>query len=226
MEDKIKKEIIETPIIEEAKPKKKRSKAIETIETIFIALILALFIRATVAEARFIPSESMLPTLEIGDRLIVEKISPYFGIPKRGDIIVFYPPAMNEWNSPMGEMNSLFKDKATKEKETSAFRGVVKWLGFTGDVAYIKRVIGLPDETISVTNGQIFINSKPLAEGYIKEQPFYTMEPVKIPSNSIFMMGDNRNNSKDSHVWGPLPVKNIIGHAIVRFWPLNRIGLP
>lgn len=215
--------------IEEEEPKlkpKKRSKIRETFETVLIALILALFIRATVAEARYIPSESMLPTLNIGDRLIVEKISPLLSIPKRGDILVFYPPDQ-QWDRPWikktGQLSTIhFSDK----DDNNLLKISLKWLGFSGEVAYIKRVIGLPDETISVDNGRIFINGEPLKETYVKEPPFYTMPPIKIPSDAIFMMGDNRNNSKDSHVWGPLPLKNVIGHAIIRFWPPQRIGLP
>lgn len=186
--------------------KKKKSKLRETFETIIIAFLLAIFIRATIAEARYIPSESMLPTLEIGDRLIIEKISNHFGIPNRGDIIVFYPPNRTELN-------------------TDLFTSIVRWLGFTSDVAYIKRVIGLPGEKLSVENGTIFINGEPLEEPYINEKPFYEYPVITVPKDSIFMMGDNRNNSLDSHVWGPLPIKNIIGKAVFRFWPPNRIGL-
>lgn len=186
--------------------KKKKNKLFETIETVFIALLLAVFIRATVAEARYIPSESMLPTLLIKDRLVVEKISGYVGTPKRGDILVFYPPA---------NMN---------EDDNKTLNRALIWLGFTSKNAYIKRVVGLPGETIEVKDGSVFINGKTLDEPYIKEKPNYPLDPVKLGENELFMCGDNRNNSMDSHIWGPLPMKYIIGKAIVRFWPLNRIG--
>ena len=185
---------------------KKKSKLTETIETIIIALILAIFIRATVAEARYIPSESMVPTLLVQDRLVVEKISTYTGIPKRGEVLVFYPP--------FGGYN-----------EETFISNTLKWLGFTKNVAYIKRVIGLPGETIEVKQGNVFINGKVIDEtSYIKEKPAYEMPPVKIPEGELFMFGDNRNNSMDSHVWGTLPIKNVIGHAVLRFWPPQRIG--
>lgn len=189
------------------KPTKKKNKLFETVETVFIALLLAVFIRATVAEARYIPSESMLPNLLIKDRLVVEKISGYMSKPQRGDILVFYPPAnMNE------------EDDKTLNK-------ALIWLGFTSKNAYIKRVVGLPGETIEVKNGSVFINGKILDEPYIKEKPNYPLDPIKLGENELFMCGDNRNNSMDSHIWGPLPMKYVIGKAVVRFWPINRIGL-
>lgn len=189
----------------ENKPRKK-SKARETVETVVVALGLALVTRAAVAEPRYIPSESMLPTLKVQDRLIVEKISNYTQRYQRGDILVFYPPSETHENP-------------------SVLADTLKWLGFSTSPAYIKRVIGLPGETIEVREGKVWINGKALNEqSYIKEPPVYDMPPVKIPPGHFFMMGDNRNNSMDSHVWGPLPIKNVIGHAAFRFWPLQRIG--
>ncbi|MFN8672004.1 MAG: signal peptidase I [Candidatus Sericytochromatia bacterium] len=185
---------------------KKKNKFFETFETVFVALILAIFIRATVAEARYIPSESMVPTLLVSDRLVVEKVSGYMGTPKRGDILVFYPPTGDNLN------------------DDTFFNKTLIWLGFTSKNAYIKRVVGLPNETIEVKEGKVFVDGKPLSEDYIKEKPFYNLDPVKLGSSELFMMGDNRNNSMDSHVWGPLPMKNIIGKAVVRFWPLARVG--
>lgn len=172
--------------------RKPKSKTRETLETFVVAIVLALGVRATVAEARFIPSESMLPTLEVGDRLIVEKISYRLHPPDRGDIVVFDPPPRS---------------------------------GFDRGNAFIKRVVGLPGETISVREGQVYIDGKPLDEEYVKEPPTYEMEAQAIPTGSVFVMGDNRNNSADSHVWGALPISNIIGRSAVRFWPPIRIGL-
>lgn len=190
------------------RPKKKKSVFRETAETVIGALVIALITRGAIAEPRYIPSGSMLPTLEINDRLIVEKISNYTQHIDRGDILVFYPP----------------KDEPLMEEDPDLIKGSLRWLGLTGEDAYIKRVVGLPGETISVSNGQVFINGEVLKENYIKEPPAYQMAPLTIPANNVFMMGDNRNNSADSHVWGPLPVKNIIGHASFRFWPPKRLG--
>jgi signal peptidase I len=156
------------------------------------SLFLAFSIRSFVAEARFIPADSMLPTLRINDRLIIDKLSYRFKSPERGDLIVFSP------TKTLVEQN--FKD------------------------AFIKRIIGVPGDTIEVKNGKVFVNGKALPETYIKEAPTYTFAPVTVPAGEYFVLGDNRNNSYDSHYWGFVPRGNVIGQATKRFWPPNRIG--
>lgn len=163
--------------------------------TIAFALALALIIRVFIAEPRYIPSESMFPTLETGDRLVVEKVAYKFHAPARGDIIVFQPP-----------------DK-------------LRILGYEKNQAFIKRAIATEGETVAVKNGVVYVNNLPLLEGYIAAPPEYDLIPVTVPEGQLFVMGDNRNNSNDSHVWGFLPVENVIGHAVFRFWPLDRIGI-
>ena len=167
----------------------------ENIQILIIALILALLIRVFVAEPRYIPSDSMLPTLQIGDRLVVEKLSYRFHPPEFGDIVVFDPPMQ------------------------------LQIQGYSKDQAFIKRVIGKPGQTIQVRNGTVFVDQKPLREPYIADAPNYTLDPVQVPEGAVFVMGDNRNNSNDSHVWGFLPQQNIIGHAWLRFYPFERFGL-
>lgn len=167
----------------------------ENIQILVIALSLALLIRAFVAEPRYIPSDSMLPTLEIGDRLVIEKISYYFRPPVTGDIVVFEPPPQ------------------------------LQLQGFTQDQVLIKRVIGKPGQTVQVQNGKVYLDNQPLQEDYIAEPPDYQLEPVVVPEEQFFVMGDNRNNSNDSHVWGFLPKQNIIGRAVLRFYPFDRIGV-
>jgi signal peptidase I len=166
----------------------------ENIQILVLALGLAFLLRTFVAEPRYIPSESMLPTLEIGDRLIVEKLSYYSHPPLRGDIVVFAPPPQ------------------------------LQEQGYQGDQAFIKRVIGLPGDTIAVQDGRVFVNQQLLTEAYVAEPPNYLMSPMVVPPAQLFMMGDNRNNSNDSHIWGFLPRENIVGHACFRFWPLERFG--
>ncbi|MEG4503718.1 signal peptidase I [Microcoleus sp. F8-D3] len=166
----------------------------ENLQIVIIALSLAIVIRALVAEPRYIPSDSMVPTLHVGDRVVVEKISYYLEPPKTGDIVVFSPP-----------------EKLQEE-------------GFTQDQAFIKRIIGLPGQTVAVKKGLVYLNDKPLVEKYIAEPPKYQWGPYRVPENEYFVMGDNRNNSNDSSRWGFLPKQNIIGRAVVRFWPLERIG--
>ncbi|GAB1540598.1 signal peptidase I [Scytonema sp. NUACC21] len=167
----------------------------ENVTLVAIALCLAILIRTFVAEPRYIPSDSMLPTLHRGDRLVVEKISYLFHLPEFRDIVVFQPP------------------------EELQRRGYPK------DQAFIKRIIGRPEEVVSIAGGKVYLNGKPLQEDYIAEPPDLPMEKRQVPANEFFVMGDNRNDSNDSRYWGFLPKKNIIGRAVFRFWPLDRIGL-
>lgn len=171
---------------------KEENPIVELLKTLVSAAVLALGIRTFVAEARFIPSESMLPTLEIDDRLIVEKISYRFRKPRRGDIVVFSP-------------TDILKQENYKE-------------------AFIKRVIGIPGDTVEVKNGKVFINNRQIDEQYIKEPPSYQYPATKVPEGEYLVLGDNRNNSYDSHYWGFVPLENLIGRATVRFWPPSRIG--
>ncbi len=166
----------------------------ENLTLIAIALCLALVIRTFVAEPRYIPSDSMLPTLHIGDRLVVEKVSYFFHPPELEDIVVFQPPAE------------------------------LQHRGYHKDQAFIKRIIGKPGETVSISGGKVYLNGQPLQEDYIAEPPALPMEGRQVPTDEFFVMGDNRNDSNDSRYWGFLPRKNIIGRAVFRFWPLNRIG--
>ncbi|MEM7714342.1 MAG: signal peptidase I [Cyanobacteria bacterium P01_A01_bin.68] len=166
----------------------------ENLILITIALVLAFFIRTFIAEPRYIPSDSMLPTLETGDRLVIEKISYRFTSPKFGDIVVFQPPPE------------------------------LQRRGYSQDQAFIKRIIGTPGDTLKIDDGKVYLNGNILQEDYIKEPPLQAFQLVRVPPNQYFMMGDNRNDSNDSRYWGFLPKKNMIGKAIFRFWPPGRIG--
>jgi len=89
---------------------------------------------------------------------------------------------------------------------------------------FIKRVIGLPGEMVSMEEGVVYIDGEPLAEPYVKNHDSFNMEPVKVPENAYFVMGDNRPNSQDSRFWGFVPKENLVGPAFFRYWPLTRIG--
>lgn len=166
----------------------------ENLQILVIALALAILIRGWVAEPRVIPSDSMVPTLLAGDRLVVEKVSYRLHPPQTGDIVVFEPPP------------------------------VLRTLGYRPDQAFIKRVIGRAGQVIQVKAGQVYVDGNPLVENYIAEPPDYTWGPAIVPAHHLFVMGDNRNNSNDSHVWGFLPEANVIGRAWLRFWPWQRWG--
>ncbi|HEY9816052.1 MAG TPA: signal peptidase I [Candidatus Obscuribacterales bacterium] len=167
---------------------------VEWVKIFGVSIVLAFGIRHFIAEARYIPTESMLPTLQVNDRLIIEKISYRFRPPLRGEIIVFSPPEGLQRQQPD------FHD------------------------ALIKRVIGLPGDSVAIASGRVYINDQPIAEQYIAEVPNYEWGPVTIPEQSYFVLGDNRNRSNDSHFWGYVNEDDIIGRAVVRFWPLKRIG--
>lgn len=142
-----------------------------------------------------IPSKSMLPTLQIDDRIFVNKSRGYS--PKQGDIIVFIEP----------ESAKLLEE----EKETGKER------------FFVKRVVGEPGQEVRIADGVVTINNLPLQEGYITEHLAYQWGPKLVPDESYFVLGDNRNNSFDSHVWGFLPKQNIIGQAYKVYWPPARI---
>ncbi|MCA1904294.1 MAG: signal peptidase I [Cyanobacteria bacterium KgW148] len=134
---------------------------------------------------------------------------------------------------PSGSMEPtlLVNDRIMVEKISYRWRAprrgeiIVFEPPFQGGKAYIKRVIGLPGEEVAIHNGQVLINGIPLQEPYILEPPHYEMPAYTIPPDCYWVMGDNRNNSNDSHVWGFLPKENIMGRAVFRFWPLDlRIG--
>lgn len=166
---------------------------IEGIKTVGLSAILAFGIRTFVAEARYIPSGSMLPTLQINDRLIIDKVSYHFTAPQRGDIVVFQP---------------------TDELRRQNFKD-----------AFIKRIIGLPGDTVEVKDSTVYVNNSPLEEDYLQDYPNYQWGPETVPPDQYLVLGDNRNNSYDSHMWGFVPRDHIIGRAAVRFWPLGRMGL-
>ncbi|HAX04718.1 MAG TPA: signal peptidase I [Acidimicrobiaceae bacterium] len=159
-----------------------------------IALIAAFGIRATLIQTYFIPSESMTPTLQVGDRLMVYKLAFSLGDVERGDLVVFNrPPALD----------------GTEMKD------------------FVKRVVGLAGEQISADNGLLLINGEPLDEPYltsgVSTQDF---SEIVIPEGHVFVMGDNRPNSRDSRSFGPIDEDLLVGEVFIRLWPMNRFGLP
>ena len=182
-----------------ANSSKKASSLFKDIRNLIIWVIIALIIRWQVIEPRWIPSGSMLPTLQIQDKILIEKLTPKFYLKKnlsnlKDQIVVFNPPEQL--------INS----------------------GYKSDIALIKRVIGVPGDKIEVREGNLYLNDK-IQERYITDKNInYSIEPIIVPENALWVMGDNRNNSMDSHIWGFLPYEKIIGKAILRYWPINHFG--
>ncbi|MCL1873589.1 MAG: signal peptidase I, partial [Clostridiales bacterium] len=179
-------------------PTKKRKNPVlnfikEFVIIVGMAVVLAFLLKSYVVDSRVVPSSSMYPTVQIGDRFIISKLSYIRSDPGRGDIICFDPPP---------EMPR--KDEL------------------------LKRVIGLPGETLEVRDGRVYINGKGLVEPYLAENPRYNYGPIEIPENCYFMLGDNRNLSTDSHLWNyPFIHKEAVeGKVLFRYWPLARFGLP
>lgn len=212
---------------------------IELVAIVAVALGLALGIQAFVVKPYKIPSESMVPTLEIGQRVLVNRIEGRFGTPARGDVVVFNPPVGagdNECGVRDGEEylpglvyrsggDDLLAPKMACPKGTPG-----KY-----EEAFIKRVIGLPGEKVKIERGNAYINGKKLNEPYLNPDDScsdpdsfssdctYSLE-ITIAPDSYFMMGDNRNASADSRIWGPVPKDNLIGKAFMTYWPPSRIG--
>ncbi len=193
--------------------------ALELVAIVAVALGLALGIQAFLIKPYEIPSGSMEPTLQIGQRILVDRIGTHFSSPKIGDILVFHPPANetcanpNEGENSAGQQFGRACDVAQKTPSSQT---------------YIKRVVGLPGDTIFIRNGHVYRDGVREPDSFTvpcdgaSECNFRT--PIKIPAGDYYMMGDNRPDSLDSRFWGPVPKGWIIGKAFFTYWPPDRIG--
>ena len=233
--------------------KLKKSPFYETIETLFVALLMALFIRAFFFSVFFIPSGSMIPTLLVKDRLIVNKM--IFGIPNPLQEATFNQKILFFLPNPFYRSNVFFCrpkylipfSRKPKRLEVIVFKAPLEIVGGNTHIYkdirrslvtttyffppskpgsdYIKRLIGLPGDVVMVRKGDIYINGKKLEEKHMMNKDEANFGPVQVPEHCYFMMGDNRAQSSDGRVWGFVPEENIVGKAEVLIWPLNRIGL-
>ncbi len=170
----------------------------EWIRPILIAFVLAFILKATVVQSHMVPTGSMIPTIIPGDRLLANRFIYFFHDPLPGDIVTFTPP-------------EIIPGKKSN------------FLGQT--IPFIKRVIAIEGDIVEVLNGRVYRNGIPLAEPYIKQPPCYNLPPTKVPEGKLFVLGDNRCNSLDSHIWGFLSRNDVKAKAILRYWPPNRIGI-
>ena len=208
----------------------------DTWGPVSLTVLLYVGIRHFIAEARYIPSGSMLPGLKVNDRLIVEKLSLRKRAPFRGEIVVF--------NSPFSFDKKLVANRQkklpSKIKCSLITFPLISWIPSLSDRAcdaYIKRVIAVGGDNLLINSeGAIVVNGKPIDEPYVenfcpREAELNLCRPLitTIPKGHVYVLGDNRANSWDSRFWpagGFLPEKEIIGKATWRFWPLSRFGKP
>ena len=171
---------------------------IEWLVVLLVALLLAVCVRVYVAQMFYIPSGSMLPTLQIGDRIVVDKLSYRLHGVGRGDIVVFRRPPLEQ-----ADYSDL-----------------------------VKRVIGLPGDTVASVDGKVYINGQPLAEPWLADPPvtspsplpdgFSLAHPFTVPAGEYFVMGDNRTDSEDSRYFGPIAKDLIVGKMAFKAWPLGQ----
>jgi signal peptidase I len=207
----------------DGKRKSSTNSAIEFVVIIVVALGLAVGIQAFLVKPFRIPSPSMVPTLKVGQRVLVNRLGPHFGDPSRGDIVVFKPPKGSDdqrCGIPREPSDGHPCEKPTSEQSTNNF---------------IKRVVGLPGEWIKVQNNRAYIGKTETGTFVLQKEPFIEKgtpceelcnlpKPIRIPAGHFFMMGDNRGASDDSRDWGPVPKKWVIGRAFFTYWPPSRIG--
>lgn len=168
---------------------------LDTLQTFVLALAVFVMIYHFAAQPHQVRGGSMEPSFSDGEYILTDKISYRFSQPQRGDVIVFHFPQNPELD-------------------------------------YIKRIIALPNETVKIENSQVLINGKRLNEDYLSvkiatapQAIFANGQEFKVPAQDLIVMGDNRERSSDSREWGPVPLKNIVGKAFFRYWPLDRVGL-
>lgn len=182
-----------------------------------IAFAVALLIKSFLVQAFYIPSASMEPTLMVGDRVLVEKVSGYLGDPERGDVVVF--------EREVGAFGMV--EEPDEPFWTDIMDGIRSLFGFptSGSQDFIKRVIAIEGDTIRASGGVVYLNGSPLDEPYLPEGTETSdFTPLKIGKDEIFVMGDNRANSDDSRSIGAIPESSVVGRAILLIWPPADVG--
>ena len=186
-----------------------RSFGREILETAILTLIIFLSVRALVLNFK-VEGLSMAPTLTHGQYLLVNR-AIYFSLDD--DL------AQRVWAQAPALDGRVYLFNPPQRGDI-----VVLWPPSSSDRPYIKRVIGLPGETVAIKDGVVTINGVPLDETYTKAPPSYVMAPRKVGPGEYFVLGDNRNNSSDSHLFGPVPADHIVGKAWLSYWPAAEFG--
>lgn len=187
----------------------------EIIVILVLAAIVAILIQSFLVKAFIVPSSSMSPTLQIGDRIMADRVTYLFRKPRRGDIVVWrYPP-----DDPDGQN--------TTSVIYWPFQQILETLHLAhrGTSPYVKRVIATEGQTFELKKGILFIDGKQIDEPYAVRD-YSDFGPVKVPKGMFYGLGDNRPNSRDSRFFGPIPYRSIIGRVFLRWWPPSRFGKP
>jgi signal peptidase I len=195
---------------------KTRRAVVETVLLVGLAVVIAIVLRAFVAQAFRIPSESMEPQLLVGDRVVVSRIAYRVHEPRRGDIVVFDCPPTAGCDDPGADVLAVRAAKALAE---------ALLLRQPDTEEFIKRVIGLPGETVEGHDGFVFVNGSVLIEPYLPKGTVTSdFGPIRVEKGKLWVMGDNRGNSADSRVFGQIDQRAIVGRAILRVWPPSRVA--
>lgn len=190
------KRIMFAPRRRESAPQTFREKAKEFIKSAITAVIMAIFLKMTLMHAYAIPTGSMAPTVVPKDRVFANMLVYKFRSPERGEIITFNPP-----------------------------EEVAKYDSMGNIIPYLKRVVAVEGDVVSVREGNLYVNGQFQDEPYLDAPVGYIIPPVEVPEGMLFVLGDNRLNSNDSHIWGFLPKENVEAKAFFRFWPPERLGV-
>ncbi len=205
----------EAPPEDAAVPRPRRGQRVtrwgrELAETLILAFLIFLAVRSVVQNFR-VEGASMEPTLQNGQYLLVNK-AIYFRI--NLNTVHKFLPFIHPGSNPE---HYLFR--GPRRGDIIVFRAPE-----SPGRDFIKRIIGVPGDVVEVRGGVVYVNGEPLKENYISAPPTYQYPPTEVPANTYWVLGDNRNNSDDSHHWGPVPEENIIGQAWFSYWPRSDIG--
>jgi signal peptidase I len=194
------------------------SSVLELVVIVATALVLALVIQAFVVKPYRIPSGSMLPTLHVNQRVLVNRIGMHFDSPSVGEIIVFHPP--KNFDQGCADPTQGPDEPAAQACDVAQAK--------PSSQTFIKRLVGMPGDTIRIVNGHVFRNGvrerDPYAVACHGDSACNLTTTIKVPAGDYYMMGDNRPDSEDSRYWGPVPRKWIIGRAFLTYWPPGRLG--
>jgi signal peptidase I len=211
------------------RPKSGWGALVELVAIVALAIGLALLIQAYVVKPYQIPSPSMVPTLDVGQRVLVNRFIYHLHDPGIGDIVVFHPPVGATGQGPECGLEAIPRDEACPKPDAQE-----------SDQNFIKRIVAGPGDKLKIVDGHPIVRSQVSAKDWKNNNPpkeSYTNpcrpgegvscnlpKPIKIPQGDYFMMGDNRGRSDDSRVWGPVPKSWIVGEAFLTYWPPDRIG--